>query len=294
VRLLEVIQRSTAFLESRGIESPRLQVERVLAHLLRIPRLQLYLEFDRPLPEEVLSAARAAIQRRGQRIPLQHILGSESFCGLEFEVGPEVLIPRPETEQLAEIAWTWLEHHAATTGAAPAVLDWGTGSGCLAVTLATRIPAADITAIDISPAALEMARRNARRHGVEPRIRFVLADGVEPLPPGPGFDLVVSNPPYIPSAEIATLQPEVRDHDPRAALDGGPDGLDAYRRLASSLPPRLANPATLLLELGDDQAAAVSGILAGQGWTVIRVAPDLSGRTRFLEARMQPPDNASP
>lgn len=284
MRLLEVIQRSTSFLESRGVESPRLQVELLLAHALRVPRLQLYLQFERVLDEPLLDAVRQAVLRRAQRIPLQHILGSTSFCGLEIEVNLDVLIPRPETEILAELAWTWLAGQPPLTQRAHQALDWGTGSGCLAIAIASHHPTARFHAVDLSPASLEVARRNASRLGVADRIAFVLSDGVDALPDELRFHLVVANPPYIPSDDIRTLQPEVRDHDPQLALDGGADGLDSYRRIAVTLPPRLESSGTLMLEFGDDQASAISDILTGAGWSVSRIVRDLSGRERFLIA----------
>lgn len=285
VRLLEIIQRSTAFLEERGVESPRLQVEWILAHHLRIPRLQLYLQFERLLEGPALDAVRDAVRRRGRREPLQHILGSAPFCGFDLAVGPEVLVPRPETELLAERAWTWLERRATTQPAPPEVLDWGTGSGCLALALARRLSTARLVAVDISPPALERARANAERLGLGQRVEWIASDGCRALDPARRFDLVVSNPPYIPTAEIATLAPEVRDHDPRLALDGGADGLDFYRRLAEELAPRLAPGGAAMLEFGDDQAAAISALLEGAGWIVDEVQRDYSGRERFLVTR---------
>jgi release factor glutamine methyltransferase len=284
VRVIEVVQRSASFLESRGVESPRLQVELILAHILRIPRLQIYLQFEKVLTAELLDAIRLAVQRRGQRVPLQHILGSTSFCGLEIDVSPDVLIPRPETELLAEHAWTWLSRQ--TFASPPRVLDWGTGSGCLAIAIAANHPSARVTAIDISPASLEIARRNATRHSVADRIEFVHADGVESLPGQSRFHLIVGNPPYIPTAEIPTLEPEVRDHDPSLALDGGADGLDLYRHLALSLPDRLLPGGALMLEFGEGQAPALSHILTAARWTAPEVHSDLSGRQRFLVTRL--------
>ncbi|MGE3309563.1 MAG: peptide chain release factor N(5)-glutamine methyltransferase [Limisphaerales bacterium] len=294
MRLLEVIQRGTTFLESRGVESPRLQVELILAHALRIPRLHLYLQFDRPLPTETLDAAREAIQRRGQRIPLQHILGSTSFCGLDLEVSPDVLIPRPETEGLAEHAWTWLNRRAPgpadpATSTPAQVLDWGTGSGCLAIAIAHHHPNARITALDVSPASLAVARRNAARHEVANRIEFLLSDGTESLPANCRFHLVVGNPPYIPTAEIETLEPEVRDHDPRLALDGGPDGLDFYRGLAANLGHRLLPGGAIMLEFGDGQASDIARLLSAAGWPAPEIHRDATGRERFLVAESPGP-----
>lgn len=293
MRLIEVIQRSTTFLESRGVESPRLQVELILAHVLRIPRLQLYLQFDRPLLPDVLDAARLAVQRRGQRIPLQHILGSTSFCGLEMEVSSDTLIPRPETEWLAEHAWNWLAQNKAALPAQPRVLDWGTGTGCLAIAIAHHHATARITAIDVSPPTLAIAQRNATRHGLADRIEFVQVDGVEPLPADLRFHLIVGNPPYIPTAEIPTLEPEVRDHDPTLALDGGPDGLVVYRRLALTLKDRLLPEGVVMLEFGDGQAREIAHVLTEAGWSDPEVHQDASGRERFLVARVSQPSTIS-
>ena len=235
--VLEVIQRSTPFLAQRGVESPRLQIELLLAHALKLPRLQLYLNFERVLAEPELETLRALVKRRGQREPLQHILGSVSFCGLELAVSPEVLIPRPETELLAERAWNFLNliggDRPGTEPAGCRALDFGTGSGCLAIAVAVKSPAARVVALDVSAAALSVARANAERHHVSDRLEFLESQGFTALPGGASFDLILSNPPYIPSGDMAGLEPEVRDHDPQLALDGGADGLDFYRRLAA-------------------------------------------------------------
>jgi release factor glutamine methyltransferase len=283
VRLLEVLQRSAAYLQERGVESPRLQAELILAHFLHLPRLQLYLEFEREMQESELSGAREAVRRRGRREPLQLILGSTSFCGLEIQVTRDVLIPRAETELLAEAAWVWVKEHPAAPGRRVRVLDWGTGSGCLAIAIAVHAPEAEVFGIDASSAALELARRNAARHGCE-RITWVESDGCASLPVKV-FDLVVSNPPYIPTEEIATLAPEVRDYDPRPALDGGPDGLAYFRRLALELPGCLSPNGAILLEFGDGQAMAVSAILRSQGWNRVEIRRDLTGHERFVLAR---------
>ena len=231
--VLEAIQRSTEFLAKKGVDSPRLQTELLLAHLLKQPRMQLYLNFERVLTPAEVDGLRELIRRRGQREPLQHIVGSTSFCGLEIAVNRDVLIPRPETELLAERGWTFLNQLSTLNPQPSTALDFGTGSGCLAIALACKCPAAEVYAIDISPEALALARQNAARHGVAERIRFLQGDGFAAVPEGARFDLIISNPPYIPSGEIASLQPEVRDYDPRRALDGGADGLDYGRRLAA-------------------------------------------------------------
>lgn len=280
--VLEVIRRSAEFLEKKGVDLPRLQTELLLAHVLGVPRLNLYLSFDRLLTGGELDSARDLVRRRGNREPLQHILGSTSFCGLEMKVNRHVLVPRPETERLAEQAW---ERLGALQSPGPAALDFGTGSGCIAIALAVHCPGARLEAVDRSDEALAVARENAARHGVAERIRFHSGDGFAALPAGVRFDLIVSNPPYIPSVEIEQLAPEVRDHDPRAALDGGPDGLEYFRRLAEGGADRLRPGGGLLLEIGDGQAEAVGAILAGHNWVVERVEADYSGRPRVLAAR---------
>ena len=281
VTILEVIQRSSDFLAKRGVESPRLQTELLLAHALQLPRLKLYLNFERTLTEAELATVRELVKRRGERQPLQHLVGSVSFCGLEIAVNSHVLIPRPETELLAERAWEYLSKLNPQPSTA---LDFGTGSGCLAIALAVKCPAAQIHAVDISTDALVVARQNAARHSVTARIQFHTGDGFTPLPDGLRCDLVVANPPYIPSAEIATLEPEVRDHDPRPALDGGADGLDYYRQLAAETAAWLKPNGKLMLEFGDGQAAAIGGIFQRHQWNIERVEKDLSDRKRFLIA----------
>lgn len=279
--VLEAIQRSTEFLARKGIESPRLQVELLLAHLLKLPRLKLYLNFDRPLATEEMDALRELVKRRGLHEPLQHLVGSTSFCGCEITVNPDVLVPRPETEWLAERAWKFLQ----SLSSEPRALDFGTGSGCIAIAAATQAPKAGFVGMDASAAALKIARENAARNGVAGRIEFVQARSLRELNAGWQFDLIISNPPYIPSAEIATLAPEVRDFDPRLALDGGEDGLNFYRQLAVEAPERLRPGGTLMLEFGDGQAEPVREILRGANWEVEAIEKDLSGRDRILVAR---------
>jgi len=283
VTVLEVIQRSSEFLARKGVDSPRLQIELLLGHVLQMPRLKLYLDFGRKLTDGELETLRVLVQRRGAREPLQHILGSTSFCGLEMKVTPDVLVPRPETELLAERAWEFLREKAVT--APVRALDFGTGSGCLAIAMAVRAPQAEIHAVDISEEALCVARENALRHQVAERVRFNAGDGFNALAAGLAFDLLISNPPYIPSAEIQTLEPEVRDHDPRVALDGGPDGLDYYRRLRLDSPAFLKPEGTLMIEFGAGQEEALREIFAPSSWTIVAVEKDYSKRPRILIAR---------
>ncbi len=280
--VLEAIQRSSEFLARKGVESPRLQIELLLAHVLQVPRLKLYLNFERPLTDAEVDALRTLVTRRGAREPLQHILGSVCFCGLELEVNREVLIPRPETELLAERACDYV---ARLDAQAPILLEFGTGSGCLAIALAVKRPTAQVHALDISDGTLAVARRNAERHQVGERIEFHRGDNLTALPDGLRFDLLVSNPPYIPSGEIAALQPEVRDHDPRQALDGGPDGLQFFRLLATEGASRMTPGGCAMLEFGDGQAEAVCDLFEQPGWRIEAVEKDYSGRARILIAR---------
>lgn len=276
--------RSAEFLARHGVEAPRRQAEWLLAHVLGVPRLQLYLGFDRPLADADADRLRGLVVRRGRREPLQHLLGTAHFCGLELEVTPDVLIPRPETELLAERAWSALQAREAA-GGLPRALDLGTGSGCLALALTKHTARTEILALDVSPAALAVARRNAERLGLTARVKFIESDGLAALPAGAAFDLLVSNPPYIPAAEIAALEPEVRDHDPRLALDGGPDGLTWYRRLAVEAPAHLTATGELMAEFGDGQAPALGEIFRAAGWPEPEIVNDLTGRARFLVAR---------
>jgi release factor glutamine methyltransferase len=318
VTVLEAIQKSAEFLDKKGVESPRLQTELLLAHLLEMPRLKLYLNFERTLTTTEINTLREFIKRRGQREPLQHITGSTSFCGFEIAVNRHVLVPRPETEQLAELGWQFLaerrapsrlvkadvSEQAGTVLGAPTALDFGTGSGCIAIALAVKWPDAKIVATDISTEALALAKENAARNNVAKRIEFLSGDGFAALAvvgqasslfscstkkagkmPAPLFDLIVSNPPYIPSAEIATLEPEVRDFDPSTALNGGADGLDFYRLIASQAGVFLKPGGKIMVEFGDGQAEAIRKIFETEKWIVEAVKEDYSQRARILIAK---------
>lgn len=278
--VLEVIQRSAEFLQQKGVESPRLQIELMLAQVLRLPRLKLYMNFDRTLKDEEVNRLREMVRRRATREPLQHILGTTSFCGLEMKCAPAALVPRPETELLAERAWAFLKG-AGTANA----LDFGTGTGCIAIALAANAPEAMVHALDISADALALAKQNAEMNGVAGRVLFFQGDGFSAIPDGSRFRLIVSNPPYIASDEIPTLQPEVRDFDPRLALEGGNDGLDYYRRIAQQAPQFLEPRGKTMLEFGDGQSEAVKKIFEEQNWVVEEIVPDYSSRPRILIAR---------
>ncbi|HMP83066.1 MAG TPA: peptide chain release factor N(5)-glutamine methyltransferase [Verrucomicrobiota bacterium] len=300
--VLEAIQKSAEFLSKKGVESHRLQAELLLAHVLQLPRMKLYLNFERQLSATETDALRDFVKRRSLREPLQHIVGSTSFCGIEIAVNRHVLVPRPETELLAEMGWKFLnggnehstfniqhstsnEGHAGSETGAPTALDFGTGSGCIAIAMAVKCPSARLTALDVSAGALDMARQNAERNQVSDRVEFMLGDGLSVLPVGRQFDLIVSNPPYIGAAEIESLQPEVKDFDPRGALDGGADGLDFYRMFAAKAAPFIKPGGKCMLEFGDGQSAGILKIFEEQNWIVEAVKDDYSRRPRFLIAR---------
>jgi release factor glutamine methyltransferase len=280
--VLEGIQKSTEFLTKKEIESPRLQAELLLAHVLKLPRMKLYLNFERALTETETAAYRELIKRRSQHEPLQHITGSTSFCGLEIAVNRHVLVPRPETEILAELGWSFLS----TINPQPSIaLDFGTGSGCIAIALAVKCPTANVIALDVFPETLDVAKQNAARNNLPKKIEFLQSDGFAALPKETQFDLIISNPPYIPTGEIATLEPEVRDYDPRGALDGGDDGLDFYRRFAIEARKFLKPEGKVMLEFGDGQGDAVRNIFEEQKWIVEAIREDYTQRQRILIAR---------
>jgi release factor glutamine methyltransferase len=281
VTVLEAIQKSAEFLGRKNVGSPRLQTELLLAHLLKLPRMKLYLNFDRVLSTAETDGLRELIKRRGLREPLQHITGSTSFCGFEIAVNRHVLVPRPETELLAEAGWQFL---STLNSQLSTCLDFCTGSGCLAIVLAAKCPGAKISATDISADALTLAKENAAKNDVAERIRFFQGDGFAALENGAQFDLIVSNPPYIPSAEIETLEPEVRDFDPRLALDGGADGLEFYRLMAKSALSLLQPRGKIMVEFGDGHAEAVRQIFETEKWIVEAVKEDYSQRARILIA----------
>jgi release factor glutamine methyltransferase len=265
------------FLAGRGVATPRLDAELLLAHLLATDRVGVYLRFDQPLGRAEVDAYRELIRRRGDGEPVAHLTGRREFWSRTFAVTADVLVPRPETELLVEraLAVPGVRERAAR------VLDLGTGSGALAVTLALELPQAHVTAVDCSPAAVLVAVRNAVEAGVAERVAVLVGDWTTALPSDARFDLVVANPPYVPAEEIAGLAPEVR-REPRLALDGGPDGLDAYRRLVPGAVRHLAGGGALLLEVGAGQAGAVADLLAEAGLVDVVRHRDLAGVERVV------------
>lgn len=304
--VLEGIQKSTDFLAKKGVDSPRLQTELLLAHLLKMPRMKLYLNFERVLTAAETDSLRELVKRRGLREPLQHITGSTSFWGFEIAVNRHTLVPRPETELLAELGWQFLSelptpgrpgngilNQPAPESGGPTALDFGTGTGCIGIVLAAKCTSARITALDVSAEALALARKNAEQNQVADRMNFLLGDGFAALAPESQFDLISSNPPYIPSQEIETLEPEVRDFDPRSALDGGTDGLDFYRRLAKEAAPFLKPRGKIMVEFGAGQAEDIKTIFETEKWIVEAVKEDYSQRARILIAKSSSSSSSS-
>jgi release factor glutamine methyltransferase len=251
--LLEV---TSNYLREKGIDSPRLSAEVLLAFQLKVDRVRLYLDFDQPLHEREIAAYRELIKRRLTREPIQYITGIQEFWSLDFEVGPQVLIPRPETELLVEQVLSLRDEERLTKSKNLRILDLGTGCGVLAVTLAREFERASVWASDMSAEALAIAKINAKKHGVEDRIEFLHSDIWQGLIDASIiFDVIVSNPPYIASDHISLLAPEVRDHEPRLALDGGEQGMHFIKEIIKEAPKYLEAGGWILLEMGPEQTA---------------------------------------
>ena len=285
MRILEVINKTTTYFEKQGIESPRLTIELLLAHLLKKKRLHLYLEFERELDEGTLATLREMVKRRAGGEPLQYITGETEFCGLKFMVDKRVLIPRPETELLVEVVLQRLKGADGSGGRPCRIVDAGTGSGCIAIALAKKLPTAEVSALDISPDALEVACGNAALHQVEKKVRFFEGDLLEGLPSGFVAEAIVSNPPYIADGELAKLPKEVRDFEPVRALAAGEDGLKVIRRLVMNARRALSASGFVALEIGAGQREAVEGIFGQQGYAVVEVVKDLQGHERVVVAQ---------
>jgi release factor glutamine methyltransferase len=278
--VLKILQWTAGYLKDKGVDNGRLDAELLLSEVLQLDRVGLYLNYDRPLQAEELAAYRQLVGRRSRREPLQYILGRAEFWSLPFRVGPAVLIPRPDTEVLVEEALRRVR-------ADGTILDVGTGSGAVAIALASELPAARLVGIDVSEVALQVATENARHNGVAERVDLLRID-LACLPAGP-FDLIVANPPYIPAAEMAGLMPEVRDHEPVLALAGGDDGLDCYRLLAGQAATRLQPGGWLLVEVGIGQAAVVQEIFAAAKLQEGFCRNDLNGIPRVVGGRRAGP-----
>ena len=271
---------TTDFLRRRGSESPRLDAEVLLAHVLDWQRVQLYTHYEEEVGERARGAFRDLLRRRAEGAPVAYLVGRKEFYSLALEVSPAVLIPRPESEfavvEFLEMARSMDQ---------PRAVDVGTGSGCLAIACTHQHSSVQFVAIDCSADALALARKNAGRHGVANRIDFRLGDLLEPVAAEPPFDLIVSNPPYIPTDVIPTLEPGVRDHEPHSALDGGPDGLRVVARLIEQSIPLLNPGGHLILEIGTAQEQPVRALI--EAYPELRAVPtihDLRKHPRVIRA----------
>lgn len=281
----EAVLKSARWLADRGIDSPRLDAELLLAKILNGDRLRLYMDWQKPLTDLEISGYREFIVRRGTgREPVARITGTRQFLGREFEVSKETFVPRPETEGVVERALMLLEKEPALANRRQVVFEIGTGTGIIIVSIAAQSDAHDFIATDVSAGALATARRNAKRHGVEGRIDFRNAANFDDFHGTIG--LIVSNPPYIASAEIPTLAPEVKTHDPMLALDGGADGLDVVRIIAREGAKLLLHGGWTVLEIGEEQGPATLALFTPEaGYAEARIEKDLAGLDRYLLAR---------
>jgi len=271
----QVLDASTKYLGGKGVPSPRVDAEHLVARALDLSRLDLYLQHDRALTEPELAVARELVRRRGAREPLAYVLGDWGFRRLTLLTDRRALIPRPETEIVVERCLTLLDGLDA-----PEVLDVGTGSGAIALAIADESPGARLTAVDVSKDALALAAENVERTGLGERVELVEHDLTTGLPGGP-YDLVVSNPPYVAPEELDSLDPEVRDWEPRPALVG----CGATEAIVRAAPLVLRDAAPLVLEVADGTAEAVAALLGTAGFTEVARTPDLAGRDRVVEGR---------
>jgi release factor glutamine methyltransferase len=283
VRVADALERTALRLAAAGVADARLDAERLLRHLLGWDAATLIVRSRDLLPDADREGFERLVAARAGRVPLQYLTGEQAFWRHVFHVTPDVLIPRPETELVVEAG---LE--AVRGRGRPRIVDVGTGSGCIALSLAAERPDAVVHAVDLSPAALAVARDNARRLGLADRVRFHEGDLLAPLVAEPPFDLIASNPPYVGAEEIPSLAPEVREHEPRMALTPPEDRASVYRRLAAAAAGQLAPDGRLIVEIGSGMAEEVTQALAGARLAVERVLPDLQGIARTLvAARMQ-------
>jgi len=277
--IARVLEWTRGYFEEKGIDSARFDAELLIADALGIDRMRIYLDHHKPLAPDELAAVRARVLRRGKREPVAYITGSRGFWSIDLAVDPRVLIPRPDTEVLVERALARLAGQDA-----PRVVDVGCGSGAIALSIAHDMPGAAVLGIDRSADALAVSRHNAAALGLD-RVEWREGDLLGPLTADDGpLDLIASNPPYIPTADLAGLMADVQ-HEPRSALDGGPDGLDLVRRLIADAPPWLKPGGALLVEIGHDQGPAVKALAeADKRYTDVRIVQDYGRRDRVLEA----------
>ena len=283
--VLELINETTAYFKKKGIDSSRLDAELLLARCLNCARIQLYIDFERVVTQDELSAFRELVRRRGAREPVAYLTGYRDFWSLKIAVEKGVLIPRPETELLVEEC-VKIFKPLSDGGQQTTILEPGTGSGALSIALALELKQCRVYATDISPAAIKVAQRNSREHGCEGRVHVIQGDALASFRQQGLFDLIVSNPPYIPSADIAGLAPDIRDHEPIEALDGGQDGLSFYRQWIPQMAVLLKNNGWAVLEMGVGQAAAITQLFKSTGvFADVQTVKDYAGHERVIVAR---------
>jgi release factor glutamine methyltransferase len=280
--IAETLKEAGELLRAASVANDVLDAQTLLAEALGRDRTYLIINFNQRLTEEILAKFRAMVRRRAAGEPLQYITGRQAFFGLEFEVTPDVLIPRPETELIVEETIRLVQQNQLLT---PWVVDVGTGSGCIAVSLARELDAARVFASDVSLPALRVARRNAARHGLEGQVHFVVSDLLDAFSEDAFADFILSNPPYVSDEELPTLQREVRDWEPRRALTDSMDGLSLYRRLLKDAPSRLKPGGHLICEMGYTQSETIVGMIDRGVWAGPRLLDDLQGIPRTIVLR---------
>ncbi len=285
--ILNVLKWTADYFTSHQVEGPRISAELLLAHVLKLNRLDLYMRFDQPLSRGELTLDQLPVKRRLRREPVAYITGVKAFRDLDIEVTPDVLIPRPDTETLVETALAGLSRISALPGRMPSVFEPATGSGAVVLSLAAGKPDGRFFASDRSVAALQVAGRNALRHGLADRVLFFASDWFSAIrTESVRFDMIVVNPPYVPAAEILRLEPEVRDYEPRASLDGGADGLVHIRHIIETAGDFLATDGLLLLEIGWDQRSRVQTLAEAAVWCQdIVFFKDMAGHDRVARLR---------
>ena len=278
-----VLEWTTNHLKKHGSDTPRLDAEILLAHACNCQRIQLYTQFNETLSDTVRGAMRELVQRRSKAEPVAYLVGQREFFSLSFRVTHDVLIPRPDTETLV------MEVLDGVKGLnAPKILDLCTGSGCVAIAIAKNCKSAQIIATDISASAIAIAQENTAKHQVSDRVELLESDLFASIAPGSKFDVIAGNPPYIPSDEIDQLDADVSKHEPRLALDGGPDGLSVLRRIIDDAPRFAAPNALLLLEFTPEQAESLESLLANHpAYDEVSIRKDLGHRPRVLKAHFR-------
>ena len=280
--IAQLLTWTTDFFREHGIENPRLDAEVLLGAVLGKDRMYLYVHFDEPLEPAELARYRSHVRERAGHVPLAYVLGRREFMGLDFRVTRDTLIPRPDTELLVQCAVDFLRARAAEGGDEHSIADIGTGTGAIALSVLHYTEGTRADAVDISPAAAEVARENAERLGLAERIEVHVGDLTAPLA-GHSYDVILSNPPYIPTADISGLMPEVRSYEPHLALDGGRDGLTFYRRLAADAPALLRDSGMLAVEVGIDEARDVAALMEAHPRIVrTEILKDLAGIERVV------------